>query len=832
MLGLRQYLKAENSDLFYEFERIRKKAEGGLLDYQTIYGDTVNGLAHVKDVEAKLDRLIPDDTKAQLSDFEVYLLLSAVYLHDIGKIRQEYYAHHSQISQETIDKCHTMLGIDNEHVATVIAWIAYGHGNDSIDSVPGEYSIAGYGEARVGFLAALLRLGDELSVTYQRAPRILEHMLDGIGKQDKWRVRRSVSDVVIDPTKWTIKMFALSESEDNTSQLRNLESYVQRRLEEIRPYLLKNGISYSKIDLQIESRDRRKRCVRTAGASAETCLPSADGGFLRHVRVELGVQRIERHRSSFPFDDVGKMLDSRKNIKEVDLSGKGLAGLFRAPAARQNLKELIGNGCRVRVLILSKNIELPQVNEINKLIAEDQTAKIEEVLDYLRAMKKETVRSKGTLQYKFTEKIMYISINRADDEMMVTHYLGSLEGNLCPTLWIKGESTSLFETYKQEFDDMWRDGHYPENVLELDRNIVSYFDHAMRIKQALAVPSDLPRIPPPLMAILFPTMECEENCTNCTYKGERDEGSMNFELLNKVINELIEFGVEAFEFTGGGEPLLYSKFPELLGRVAAIKAAYGGVHFGLLTNGLHIDALNQIELERLVSSFSYIRFSYVEAIQRDKARIARFKFTLRKLITLTTQLRRQKKSGVAEISLKMLLSKSNHSSILRTVKRFFDEFPELGYFMIKPLKSRRSVLDENRINEVEAKLLDYKIVSNNTALQLDLRPTPYYAKFKCWISPLCTVVTPNGSIYICCNYHLDRKDKLIGKVTLDNKFKDIWGGLAHKTKIKNLNVANCDKPDYCNCRFFRYQEILEKMFMYHPTAYQQPGFRGSTMNCV
>jgi hypothetical protein len=92
----------------------------------------------------------------------------------------------------------------------------------------------------VQFLAALLRLGDELSMTYERAPKILRHILADIKEEDKWDVRQSIADVVIDPAKWMIEIRAVSESYHITDQLRRLERYVQSRLEEIRPYLSKN----------------------------------------------------------------------------------------------------------------------------------------------------------------------------------------------------------------------------------------------------------------------------------------------------------------------------------------------------------------------------------------------------------------------------------------------------------------------------------------------------------------------------------------------------------------------------------------------------------------
>src|SRR4030042_1998885 len=45
------------------------------------------GLAHLQGVERNADKMVPDEIKAQFTPAEIFLLLTAVFLHDIGKIK-------------------------------------------------------------------------------------------------------------------------------------------------------------------------------------------------------------------------------------------------------------------------------------------------------------------------------------------------------------------------------------------------------------------------------------------------------------------------------------------------------------------------------------------------------------------------------------------------------------------------------------------------------------------------------------------------------------------------------------------------------------------------
>lgn len=102
-----------------------------------------------------------------------------------------------------------------------------------------------------------------------------------------------------------------------------------------------------------------------------------------------------------------------------------------------------------------------------------------------------------------------------------------------------------------------------------------------------SLPADQP-IQPPLHVRLKPTNRCNHNCRYCAYRqadlqlGQdmRQADSLPPHKALSLAADLVELGVRAVTFSGGGEPLIY---PHLL--AAARILADGGVRLGCLTNG-------------------------------------------------------------------------------------------------------------------------------------------------------------------------------------------------------------------------------------------------------
>ena len=99
------------------------------------------------------------------------------------------------------------------------------------------------------------------------------------------------------------------------------------------------------------------------------------------------------------------------------------------------------------------------------------------------------------------------------------------------------------------------------------------------------------RVAAPVHVRIKPTNLCNHNCWYCAYRAddlklgedmdERD--AIPADKMFEIVDDLIEMGVKAVTFSGGGEPLLYKPLPEVIDRLAA-----GGVRVATLTNGSNL----------------------------------------------------------------------------------------------------------------------------------------------------------------------------------------------------------------------------------------------------
>ncbi|GAB6039362.1 radical SAM protein [Endothiovibrio diazotrophicus] len=99
------------------------------------------------------------------------------------------------------------------------------------------------------------------------------------------------------------------------------------------------------------------------------------------------------------------------------------------------------------------------------------------------------------------------------------------------------------------------------------------------------------RVLAPVHIRMKPTNRCNHDCWYCAYHvGNLQLGEdmdMRDEIppakMDQIITDVIDMGVRAVTFSGGGEPLLYRPLPECVERLAA-----GGIKIGVLTNGSNL----------------------------------------------------------------------------------------------------------------------------------------------------------------------------------------------------------------------------------------------------
>ena len=166
-------------DFHDHISRVREEASNWLKDIEK------NGVEHSRRLEGYLDRLIPDEFKEKLKPAEVFILLYAVYLHDIGYRNEQGEIEsrdHPLRSKNYIlkdprkylfDQFPPMKKGEAPLAAQAVAEVCYGHAHESV--CPLRDVSNNFGDTclckdplNLRRLAALLRLADEIDQAYIR----------------------------------------------------------------------------------------------------------------------------------------------------------------------------------------------------------------------------------------------------------------------------------------------------------------------------------------------------------------------------------------------------------------------------------------------------------------------------------------------------------------------------------------------------------------------------------------------------------------------------------------------------------------------------------------
>lgn len=208
------------------------------LDMSTPPGFTYHGEKHIAMVEQYVGRLLGEKRIAKLSDEELFILIMGALCHDVGMIKYttegEIYfpdrENHNVASYlmvwDRLNNKQGSLGIkvpsDNPKYYKAIALLCLGHrdhkdeNKKTIHTLTDSYkiqdcetkicetiSLPNNIKAHVQYLAAVLRLADEIDVTNQRAPRDVEmHLKTFITERAKehWCAHQIFDHVEIDST--------------------------------------------------------------------------------------------------------------------------------------------------------------------------------------------------------------------------------------------------------------------------------------------------------------------------------------------------------------------------------------------------------------------------------------------------------------------------------------------------------------------------------------------------------------------------------------------------------------------------------------------------------
>jgi len=299
---------------------------------------------------------------------------------------------------------------------------------------------------------------------------------------------------------------------------------------------------------------------------------------------------------------------------------------------------------------------------------------------------------------------------------------------------------------------------------------------------------------------------CNQNCRGCSFGGSNqkalDNTMMSREDHIRILYQLMDAGVNGFEFCGGGEPTL---LPYLLDMMQILKKHNRA--FGMITNGVKLtpDLADYIAVHG-----TYCRVSLEASNPDDYAKykqvpIKHWDMVIEHINNLTDNL-----DQACDVSLKFDVGRTLNG------KQHYEDAIELGAELgvdSVQFKFLRHMPEELSIDEkyIEQTKLGVVLRDTHTGVQVidGLIPERSIDDVpQCWLNPLHVVVDHLGDVYICCYYYYRGDEHKIGNM-LENKFGDIWYNDDHMAKIREINRLDCHKVD---CKFFAHHRTVEDAF--------------------
>ncbi len=98
----------------------------------------------------------------------------------------------------------------------------------------------------------------------------------------------------------------------------------------------------------------------------------------------------------------------------------------------------------------------------------------------------------------------------------------------------------------------------------------------------------------PIHVQFLPTNKCNMKCVFCSCSERNVDLEMDFDVARTVIEKCRLAGTKAVTITGGGEPLLYQRFDDLVDCFHQ-----SGIKIGLVTNGILLHKVSHATLEKI-----------------------------------------------------------------------------------------------------------------------------------------------------------------------------------------------------------------------------------------
>ncbi len=309
----------------------------------------------------------------------------------------------------------------------------------------------------------------------------------------------------------------------------------------------------------------------------------------------------------------------------------------------------------------------------------------------------------------------------------------------------------------------------------------------------------------PIAIEIHPTAVCNHRCIHCSYK-ERNESrsSLSKEVMDRLIDSVINMGIRAVYFSGGGEPTLY---PGL--RTYIDKLYENGVECSIITNGSYFEKSGLIEI---ANKLNYIAIS-VPGVEMQSFQTITGTTNLEAVLSLPQKIIDMHGENRPILGSRIVLTNKNYKYVREFIKVIKDKNFDYALFkIVRDYEDNGQGLDkkeEDFLKEEIEKIGEVNTDFTNIKRIFDYHTLPEF-KNSCWVNQygLIANVSTDGKVYPNI-VEIDDEEFCIGDLN-EQSLEEMWNSSRHK-EVKEKSNRKWKNGECRNCRAMAYNKIINEV---------------------